>query len=70
MGVWRYGYERYEGEYQEDRKCGVGVYRWGNGAWYRGEFREDVRHGVGMTRYENGKVAVIEWQWGKTVRKL
>jgi hypothetical protein len=48
----------------------VGVYRWGNGAWYRGEFREDVRHGVGMTRYENGKLAVIEWQWGRGVRKL
>lgn len=53
-----------------DKKSGFGIYKWPNGAYYQGEFERDMKHGIGKTVYENGKVAVLEWAEGKTVRQL
>ena len=38
---------RYEGEFQEGKKHGVGHYRWKDGATYAGEWKGNKSHGVG-----------------------
>lgn len=61
-GVWEIkGGDRYEGEYVNDRKCGEGVYWWGNGCWYRGQFEADLRHGYGEMGVGGGRVVRGLW---------
>ena len=38
----------YEGNWENDRYQGWGVYRYTNGTEYRGEWVEDMKHGKGI----------------------
>jgi len=40
----------YEGEYQQDKRHGRGVLRFGNGKVYEGEWSNGKRHGRGVYR--------------------
>ena len=42
---------RYEGEFKENKKCGIGKTQRANGDCYIGEFRNDVMHGIGRETY-------------------
>lgn len=38
----------YEGEWKEDKACGVGTYKHFNGAKYEGQWLDDYQHGKGV----------------------
>lgn len=51
--------ERYEGDFVDDAKQGVGTYVWGRetpwaGERYIGQYRADMRHGHGVYEWTNG----------------
>jgi len=37
----------YEGNYENDKKCGYGIFTWESGNTYKGEYFEDLRSGYG-----------------------
>ena len=39
--------EIYEGDYRNDKKCGLGICKWKSGNIYRGLFYDDLMHGKG-----------------------
>lgn len=39
--------EKYEGEWQQGKRCGYGVHVSANSSFYDGEWKDDVRHGKG-----------------------
>lgn len=56
--TWADG-ERYEGDFVDDAKQGVGTYVWGRdtpwaGERYTGQYRADKRHGHGVYEWTNG----------------
>jgi len=63
--TWPNG-DRFEGEFVEDRKEGVGKYSWGLGPWqgesYEGAYRNDGRHGYGTYRWATGDVYIGPWE--------
>jgi hypothetical protein len=63
--TWPNG-DRYEGQFVDDRKDGVGTYTWGPGGpaageRYQGDFRADRRHGFGIYTWPSGDQYVGEW---------
>jgi len=46
----------YEGEYQQDKRHGRGVLRFGNGKVYEGEWSNGKRHGRGVYRKADGRM--------------
>ena len=46
-----------EGEYQDDKKEGTGVYLWPSGAKYEGQYKENKRHGIGTYYFASGERA-------------
>ena len=40
----------YEGEYQDEKKHGYGVFKWVDGAKYDGEEQEDIQEGCTLVR--------------------
>lgn len=73
-GYWRSSNatpcDTYDGEYQNDKKCGWGTYTWENGVSYEGEFMNDLRQGEGTVRYPNGKVIRAMWENGSRKHEL
>jgi len=63
--TWPNG-DRYEGDFVEDRKEGVGAYSFGRGPSagesYEGEWLADRRHGYGDYRWPTGDVYRGPWQ--------
>lgn len=51
--------DRYEGEYENDKKCGVGVFTWADGSCYSGEYFDDLRHGRGRMSMPDGTVKEV-----------
>ena len=41
------GRDKYEGDWKEDKRWGIGKQTWPCGARYEGPFEEDTRNGVG-----------------------
>ena len=62
--IWPSG-DRYEGEFVDDRKEGVGSYTWGRGQWagerYEGGYRSDRRHGFGVYSWPSGDLYAGNW---------
>jgi len=59
--------DRYEGDFIEDRKEGVGIYIWGRrSAWagekYSGDYRNDQRHGFGVYEWPGGDRYAGPWE--------
>ena len=44
----------YDGEWAQQRKSGLGVYRYASGAIYEGEWSEGQKHGYGVHVYPDG----------------
>lgn len=63
--TWPTG-DRYEGDFIDDRKDGVGTYAWGpRSAWagekYSGNYRNDRRHGFGVYEWPGGDRYAGPW---------
>lgn len=59
--------DRYDGEFVDDRKEGVGTYIWGRGSpWYgerySGDFLSDQRHGFGVYEWPSGDRYAGPWK--------
>ena len=54
----------YEGDYQNDRKQGYGIFQWASGNIYKGEYREDERDGYGEMYWTDGSSYQGEWVKG------
>jgi len=69
FGKWSEKYdgagESYEGNYKNDKKHGLGTYRWKSGNWYQGNFSNDNRDGYGEMYWVDGTVYKGEWKNGK-----
>lgn len=64
--TWPTG-DRYEGDFIDDRKDGVGTYVWGpRSAWagekYAGNYRNDRRHGFGVYEWPGGDRYSGPWE--------
>jgi hypothetical protein len=50
-GKWRSSKDSkcnvYEGDYNNDKKCGFGLFTWSSGNVYKGEYKDDERDGYG-----------------------
>jgi hypothetical protein len=68
-GKWKSGngpgpVAQYEGDYENDKKNGYGVFTWASGNIYRGQYKEDERHGEGEMCWTDGSRYVGEWFHG------
>jgi len=57
---------RYEGEFKDNKKHGVGRVWWSNGDRYVGEWRNDCKQGFGYMMWENGDR--YEGTWTRDLR--
>lgn len=51
----------YDGEYQNDKKAGIGTFTWESGNQYRGCYKDDERHGYGEMVWTDGSCYKGEW---------
>ena len=68
-GKWRKRGEdtncnRYDGEYVDDKKSGMGTFIWESGNQYRGCYKNDERHGYGEMTWIDGSCYKGEWSKG------
>ncbi len=61
---------KYEGDFKNDAKDGIGKLYLTNGEIYEGEFMDDRVHGKGKFFRKNGGIIVGEWFENKIVRIL
>jgi hypothetical protein len=54
--------DSYEGEFVNDKKCGLGVYRWAKGSKYEGNFYDELRHGYGKMHWSDGSYYFGMWE--------
>lgn len=54
----------YEGDYDNDRKHGKGVFTWASGNIYKGDYVEDERQGNGQMLWTDGSMYEGEWVAG------
>jgi hypothetical protein len=54
----------YEGEYEDDKKQGYGVFTWASGNIYKGDYKNDEREGHGEMKWTDGSYYVGEWLRG------
>eukprot|EP00746_Dinoflagellata_sp_MGD_P017318 gnl/MRDRNA2_/MRDRNA2_139726_c0_seq1.p1 gnl/MRDRNA2_/MRDRNA2_139726_c0~~gnl/MRDRNA2_/MRDRNA2_139726_c0_seq1.p1 ORF type:complete len:283 (+),score=60.81 gnl/MRDRNA2_/MRDRNA2_139726_c0_seq1:106-954(+) len=52
----------YDGEFEENKKTGKGVMRWGDGRVYRGTFLKDKIHGEGIMTWPDGRRYVGQYE--------
>lgn len=45
----------FEGKFQQNKKFGVGKFKWPDGTSYEGEIRDECLNGNGTMIYTNGK---------------
>lgn len=65
-GIWKKsGAEQntntYEGEYFEDKKHGLGEFRWATGGHYIGYYLNDVKAGYGEMFWADGSIYRGTW---------
>ena len=56
---------KYIGEYENNKKCGYGVFQWPDGSCYKGYWRDDKQHGRGILVNQDGVGIVTKWNMGK-----
>ena len=54
----------YEGDYQNDKKNGMGIFVWESGNYYKGCYKDDERHGYGEMYWKDGSCYKGEWSHG------
>lgn len=57
----------YEGEYQDDRKHGFGIYTWPDKRQYTGQWEYGLQHGQGIYKDVYGIERTGLWEFGKRV---
>ncbi len=62
--------KRYEGDFQDGKRHGQGVFLMGDGNYYNGGFEKDLFHNVGTLRHKNGNIFTGEWARGKAHGKM
>lgn len=65
IGVWASSGSVYEGPWRNNKRHGVGVHQWKNGARYEGDFVDDFRTRKGAYYWKNGDKYVGDWKEGK-----
>jgi hypothetical protein len=55
---------RFEGEYQFDKKNGLGTFTWESGNVYTGNYINDERVGYGEMYWTDGSIYKGEWKKG------
>ena len=58
---------RYEGQYNDDKFEGHGVFTWLDGNKYDGQWKNDKQHGLGIYKFSSGDVKKGKWCDGKLV---
>ncbi|WP_166333201.1 MORN repeat-containing protein [Sphingobacterium chungjuense] len=61
-GVWDATGGTYNGDWQQNKRHGYGVYNWKDGVRYEGEFRQDKREGKGSYYWPSGERYVGLWK--------
>ena len=66
-GVYRYSgsKEKYEGEWIDNQKSGIGTMYYEDGGKYKGFWENGRRHGEGVFNYANGDVYSGWWRFGE-----
>ncbi|HSX13250.1 MAG TPA: hypothetical protein VLE96_02380, partial [Chlamydiales bacterium] len=54
--------DRYEGNWENDKKHGQGTHHYANGDRYEGNWENDKKHGEGTLHYANGDRYVGNWK--------
>ena len=54
----------YEGQYENDKKNGMGMFTWESGNHYKGCYKDDERHGYGEMMWKDGSCYKGEWKMG------
>lgn len=54
----------YEGQFQKDKKTGLGQFNWANGNVYKGQFKNDMREGEGEMTWNDGSHYQGDWKKG------
>jgi hypothetical protein len=54
----------YEGEYLDDKKHGLGEFKWASGGYYRGNYANDVKTGYGEMYWSDGSIYRGTWHKG------
>ena len=55
---------RYEGEWQDGKRHGRGIYKWAAGHRYDGAWSDDRPHGLGTAYFADGDVHQGQWSMG------
>ncbi len=55
---------KYEGEFRDGKRHGVGTYYYDDGSRYTGEYRDDIKHGKGIYYNADGTIH-HEGQWAE-----
>ena len=63
-------WERYEGEFQDGKKKGLGTFYLSNGEKFNGKFKDDVIHGEGTFYTRSGKIIIGHWENNKLTRTI
>ena len=68
-GKWRKRFNAqncnmYEGNYENDKKNGMGQFTWESGNYYKGCYKDDERHGYGEMYWKDGSCYKGEWKKG------
>jgi hypothetical protein len=58
-GKWKKNFESancnmYDGDYQNDKKNGYGLFTWESGNIYKGNYKDDERDGYGEMNWTDG----------------
>lgn len=59
---------KYEGDFQDDKRHGHGVFRWKDGKIYDGQWERGKQHGIGCFIGADKTKRQGEWIHGKRVR--
>jgi hypothetical protein len=61
-GVLTSADDKYDGEYKDDKKNGLGVYTWADGDKYDGEYKDDKKNSHGVLTWADGDKYDGEWK--------
>jgi hypothetical protein len=65
--MWKKGAgnsDKYEGEYNADKKHGYGIFTWSTGNIYKGNYSEDLRSDFGEMYWSDGSYYKGQWKNG------
>ena len=65
-GVWKRSEgkhsDKYEGEFENNKKEGYGIYSWEAGHMYKGKYHNNLRHGYGEMFWSDNTFYKGQWE--------